>query len=214
MLKIIRPHFTIEEVLATRLGQKTRFTRLFFAEIGTDVSSVIYGKGFPPECRAWEGETTEDGSWPLATPMAADYDAFRIACPYSTPRARTFVRETLREDGRGGWRYAADGMPVELPQGDPRIPEMLSWAHHFEDDWCSPAKMPRFAARLHLEITEVRWGFLDQITDEDAHAEGFHNRASFLAHWFAVSRPEIPLDSVASAHVRVWTVHFKLAEPR
>lgn len=95
-----------------------------------------------------------------------------VRCPYGEPGARLWVRETLRKI-EGAWFYAADNSPVEMFESDPRIPQMLSWAHDKEGETCVSIHMPRWASRLTLEITGVRVERVQDITEADAAAEGF-----------------------------------------
>jgi len=91
--------------------------------------------------------------------------------PYGQPGDRLWVRETLRERDHS-WVYDADGAPVQLAEDDPRVPQMISWAHHKESDVCVSIHMPRWASRITLEITETHAERLHQITDKGALAEG------------------------------------------
>lgn len=104
--------------------------------------------------------------------------------PYGQPRDRLWVRETwhtsVGADGRApaalgghGWPvwYAADG------HGEPRF----TGAHDGGPAFLTKGKtrvsihMPRWASRLTLEVTEVRVQRLQEISEEDARAEGvFH----------------------------------------
>lgn len=82
-------------------------------------------------------------------------DMHGVLCPYGEAGDRLWVRETLREEN-DGWTYAADGASIELPKNDPRVPAMVSWAHHKEGSTCVSIHMPRWASRIDLEIVEVR----------------------------------------------------------
>jgi hypothetical protein len=96
-----------------------------------------------------------------------------ILCPYGKPGDRLWVRETfsyrrLPDIGEGTriW-YWADGQPIE-------------------GDWSKPKPsihMPRWASRLTLEVTAIRVQRLQDITDEDAIAEGFTSAMAFSAYW-------------------------------
>lgn len=85
-----------------------------------------------------------------------------VLCPYGQPGDRLWVREShyLKEDGNGV-AYAADNEP--LPTG--------AKVHGFTK--LRPSiHMPRWASRITLEITDVRVERLQDISEEDAKAEG------------------------------------------
>lgn len=98
-------------------------------------------------------------------------------CPYGRPGDRLWVRETWalhwylddaapKESIAAGadefWYQALDGVH------DPAT----ALASHHRGKWRSSRFMPREAARLTLEITDVRVQRLQEISDEDALAEG------------------------------------------
>lgn len=96
-----------------------------------------------------------------------------VRCPYGQPEDRLWVRETLLQRNDGSWMYAADKAPVTVPSNDShRVLRMVSWAHHKEGSTCVSIHMPRWASRLTLEVTEVRVQRLQEISEEDARAEG------------------------------------------
>lgn len=140
-----------DELRRLLAGEMVEVRRPFFE---LDGSRPVYGPGFPKGCAAWEGTVADDG-WPLAEPLDGR-DPVRIVCPFGAPGDQRWVRETLRRDEEGVWGYAADEMTVTLPKGDPRVPAMLSWAHHKDGDVCAANHMPRWASRLSVTITAVR----------------------------------------------------------
>lgn len=105
----------------------------------------------------------------LHLPYPAEQTSHRIY-----PRVRTgdtiWVRESLYMDESGTWRYKADDAPVLVTEEDKGA--MLVWCHHKESDFCSARFMPRFACRTELDVTEVRLQRLQEISEEDARAEG------------------------------------------
>jgi len=85
---------------------------------------------------------------------------WHLPCPYGQPGDRLWVRETIhvmqpRHDGdTGGVLYRADGH--------------ADWI----GKWTPSILMPRWASRITLEIEEVRVERLNEISEEDAKAEG------------------------------------------
>ena len=85
-----------------------------------------------------------------------------ILCPYGQTGDRLYVRETWRPKGHNfptgfPYEYKAtaeqDGVPVDEP-------------------WKSSMFMPKKAARIWLEITDIRVERVQDITEEDAFNEG------------------------------------------
>ena len=59
-----------------------------------------------------------------------------------------------------------------------------SWG--IEQAWKSPATMPRWASRFTLTVTKVRVQRLQNISDDDAMAEGDTDRSSFARRWNSI----------------------------
>lgn len=106
----------------------------------------------------------------------------KTACPYGHPGDRLWVREPFRAEfieteARYRFRYSADDscrwdcdeMPAEWTEG-------RDWLEPWPDvqatKWFPSIHMPRWASRLTLEITEVRVQRVQEITPDDAMAEG------------------------------------------
>jgi hypothetical protein len=156
---------------------------------------------------------------------------FEWVCPYGQVGDHLRVRESLREGDDGVWVYAADNEPV----GCDRVDEgaMLTWAHHKEASHCSSIHMPLWASRITLEVTEVRVERVNDISEEDAIAEGLAiwldnegrhthygiNRAdvwerdprlTFRRLWDGINAKRgYPFDS----GVWVWAIAFKRVKP-
>lgn len=80
-----------------------------------------------------------------------------VVCPFGQPGDRLWVRESYR---------------VMRPHGIDEVQYKADWKPLPHDGWKSSIHMPRWASRLTLEITDVRVERLQDITEEDALAEG------------------------------------------
>lgn len=137
----------------------------------------------PPATHSFKGYVIESSrrkdegkfSWGIKESEYHFRDTMYAGCPYGQPGDRLWVRESTEEDCIGIAsisRYCADGAPV-LYEGcdDPEFNG--SWAH-----WDYPRSkrpsihMPRWASRITLEIVSVRVERLQEVSEEDAKAEG------------------------------------------
>lgn len=133
----------------------------------------------------------EDGLWYFANNLHSDGDT-SAKCPYGQPGDRLWVRETHQ------WRYGMKGLEAGGTVHDPvevyyrATPNVVSLHDHrtkarvqfadadavwrdmlIEDDgWRPSIFMPRWASRITLEITDVRVERVQDISEEDAIAEG------------------------------------------
>lgn len=107
-------------------------------------------------------QETDDNGVPLWAGFHPDYpgEAKWFGCPYGQPGDRLWVRETWLQDNRIT-RYRADGVNAPPQQWD--FPGAV---------WRPSIHMPRWASRLTLEITGVKVERLQDISEEDAIAEG------------------------------------------
>ncbi|WP_434672199.1 hypothetical protein [Pseudomonas sp. R1-15] len=131
-------------------------------------------------------------------------------CPYGKPGDRLWVRETTEADYANGAvlsRYAADGEPVlHSGCGDPEYNGSV--AH-----WDYPRKsrpsihMQRWASRILLEITAVRVERLQDISDEQAKAEGIipHVRGGW--HWHPHNPSDVDDWHQFGFKTPVWAFH-------
>ena len=168
-------------------------------------------------------------------------------CPYGKPGDRLWVRETFaflgNEDGccidwqdnlvKGDERGAARIYRASCPPGDyglNQIPAKAEWkpdteAMEYDGAWRPSIHMPRWASRILLEITGVRVERLQDITHEQAAAEGVHRGP--LREWCASDeggachKYPVPAfrdlwQSVGGswdANPWVWVVEFKRVTP-
>lgn len=169
-----------------------------------------------------------------------------VRCPYGQQRGDIlWVRETWQhadwtEDGQPYIRYRADDSVQLLPGADDEslidVWATLSDSDNFDIDgkaadrkWRPSIFMPRWASRITLEVTGVRVERLQEISEEEAKAEGaryfdggeIHHsgwrhddgdvyssaRASFFALWQSINGKTYPWAS----NPWVWVVEFRRA---
>lgn len=118
-------------------------------------------------------------------------------CPYGQPGDRLWVRETWAKE-RHRIIHTFKGEAPSRMEGDvfyrATTPDIYGLA------WRPSIHMPRWASRILLEIVDVRVERLQQISEEDAIAEGYESRAAFLAGDWAKKHSKNPW---------VWVVEFK-----
>lgn len=134
------------------------------------------------------------GEWidkPLAGLLLHKPQDIVIHCPYGKIGDRLWVRETWQfanwtEDGDPYIMYKSDGkvsikrhMPDDWADKVSEIFTVLSCPSNYSIDekasdrrWRSPFYMPRWASRINLEITNIGVERLQDISEEDAIAEG------------------------------------------
>ncbi|HBP4592616.1 TPA: hypothetical protein L5618_004877 [Pseudomonas aeruginosa] len=165
----------------------------------------------------------------------------RITCPYGEPGDRLWVRETwhvgkphdktapadilapLLAEGRGiTVLYTAGGWQSIGPAGreEPIYPDDQPLP-----DWAGKGRpsihMPRWACRILLEITAVRVERLQDISEEQARAEGYPAEREcetggsgldawlwFRSLWGEINGPE-----AFTANPWVWVIEFKRVTP-
>lgn len=82
------------------------------------------------------------------------------ACPFGKPGEKLWVRETFCPDWCDKPIYKADGGSA------------IAAGYSKEPRWTPSIHMPRCASRITLEITDVKVERLQDISEEDARAEG------------------------------------------
>ncbi|WP_250602200.1 hypothetical protein [Serratia marcescens] len=135
-------------------------------------------------------------------------------CPFGRVGDRLWVRETFAAFD-ADWKHP--GKPHDLKDGPwPNVVYPASVAK-IPDGTCRPSiHMPRWASRILLEITTVRVERLNDISEEDAKAEGVAPsqhiitppealyRVGFLKLWQSIYGEES-----WSANPWVWVIEFK-----
>ncbi|MBP3063673.1 hypothetical protein SAMN05216576_10628 [Ectopseudomonas chengduensis] len=141
-------------------------------------------------------------------------------CPYGKPGDRLWVRETFARVGTtdpGYLTYRAT-YPRCLPAGLENVPADIRDAG---ERWRPSIHMPRAACRILLEVIDVRVERLQDISEEQARAEGVASCADdldpdgngyspyelFSALWVSING-----DDSWHANPWVWVVEFKRVE--
>ncbi len=140
---------------------------------------------------------------------------YRKYCPYGTPKNFLWVRETWASHAKYDHLR-----PKDIPL-DAKLLYRASGAFHYEEDetmeyekWRPSIHMPRWAARINLEITGVRVERLHDITIEDALSEGIHHnpmncpRIEFAWLWDSINEES----NGWSVDPLVWVVEFELVK--
>ncbi len=128
-----------------------------------------------------------------------------LKCPYGEPGETLWVRESFEAAFKktltsNGCVYRADYHP------DYGRIDADKTLYHDKKRWTSPLFMPRWASRLTLEIVSVRVERLQEITEADAHAEGFE-WYQFSVAWQEINGKKHPWTS----NPWVWVIEFRKA---
>jgi hypothetical protein len=161
-------------VRATLEGRKTQTRRPIKPQPDDDIVDVEYDA----IADLWLGNTQEDNDLGYTSSWAA-------RCPLGKAGDRLWVRETWGigarpcpvEGGREGIEYRADeGFQEDdislLPLYSVDPPEGHTLDEYCKRGWRPSIHMPRWACRLVLPLVSVRVERVQDITEEDAKAEG------------------------------------------
>jgi hypothetical protein len=152
-------------VRALLADAKTQTRRIL--KLRTKPNRLIYSPLYQPRLRA-------DGLW-------SDSHCLPFSCPYGQPGDRLWVRETHAQFAVGNrsgkapqcvaYRATCEGDSFDyVNNGDEIMRISVS-------KWTPSIHMPRWASRINLEITEVRVERLQEISEEDAEAEGIEGQS-------------------------------------
>lgn len=150
-----------------------------------------------------------------------DDPAAVAGCPYGCPGDQLWVRETwqawrrtswehdewepLTRDGRGGLPWSAWR---EL-YGEPDSIEYRATSIS-QGPWTPAIHMPRWASRTLLDVKTIGLERLQQITDEEAIAEGVASREEFFALWDLLNGSRV--GAAVKDNPYVWVVGFDRCE--
>lgn len=205
-----------ESVRAILAGRKTQ-TRRVYRPRNPEPWELPPGEGYK-----------DDGTpWPMYQDTYGDFHP--VLCPYGAPGDRLWVKEAFQfvcaheDDDTLCVAYRAsqvrdDGClmvnNIPRPAGVVAPPPSRCWR--------SPMFMPRWASRLTLEVVEVRVQRVQEISEDDARADGLWRPSDdnpygthyvgemidrFAAAWDRIN----PKDPWAS-NPWVWAVSFKRVE--
>lgn len=106
--------------------------------------------------------------------------------------------------------YRADGECCD------QIPECCCHEYPWKTPWKPSIHMPRWASRILLEVTEIRVERLQEITEDEAKAEGVITekavKVSSYVYWFENLWENIHGPGSWDANPWVWVVCFKVVE--
>ncbi|UGB46950.1 hypothetical protein LQ772_06575 [Frateuria edaphi] len=185
----------------------------------------------------WSAAAGDTGRWIGLGPSEATGGTRQTwgwaPCPYGAPGDRLWVRETwgyrvgcgVNPTTEAVIEYRADSSKATLPvpAGESGLPrqrpnmtdeELLAWW----ESWRPSIHMPRWASRITLEVTGVRVERLQDISGDDACAEGidldFHDswhpsnqRGAFKKLWESINGA-----GSWDANPWVWVVDFRRIE--
>ena len=178
--------FNDEMVRAVRSGQKTQTRRVMKHQL------VV-----PPQ----EIQHVSAANWR----WFSGTNVGQVHCPYGVPGDELWVREC--------WSH------FKQPAGDSGIkPKLMNpnydWELRFRADGVEPSggrwrpsiHMPRWASRTSLLIKDVRVERTQDITEEDAQAEGFETREQFIGLWDTTVKPGLFFHD----DPWVWVIEFEV----
>ena len=131
----------------------------------------------------------------------------KTKCPFGTVGDRLYVKEAYRFGAN--WD---EFKPSDVPKGC----DLTYERDHGDGFWGklrSPMFMPKWAARLWLELTDVRVERLQEISEADAKAEGCSDRLACARSMFAELWESINGPESWKRNDWVWVLSFKKVKP-
>lgn len=190
-----------DECAAIRAGRKTQFRREIEPQPHIDKCGNFCWNG---------GNFGQDiNGRPLAKSIASpvpDSKTGKVHCPFGAPGDRLWVPE--------GWAYHAQAMSAANDAAGPFVYRADGDGQaKLCDRWRAPVSMPRFAARIVLEVVSVRVERLANITISDAIREGYDGSLSTpidpSIEWVAQRWESIHGAGSWNKNPWVWVVEFK-----
>ncbi|MGA4742422.1 hypothetical protein ACPC5Q_03530 [Acinetobacter junii] len=196
--------FSTPMVQAILSGQKTQTRRIVNKAPTTEINHRLIALN-----NGWNWQVDQQGIVPT---MHREIDN-PMVCPFGQVGDRLWVRETFASGlcTKSGYAYRATHKAEDLEEG---------WFETIK--WTPSIHMPRTACRLILEITNIRIERLNDITSEDAKAEGFdystHPSAIEMGYAigaktnFRVTWEQIYGQNEWNKNPWVWVVEFKVIQ--
>lgn len=155
--------FNTEMVCAILEGRKTQTRRPINPQPKPDTETSQGGYWFP--CAAFQSMVhVEDLKHPFWRGMVSD------ACPICSVGDQLYVRETWRQFNSSD-ECGCSESPCSCPANGTVL--FKATGDSGESKWKPSIHMPRSCARILLEVTAVRVEMLNDISEQDAKAEGF-----------------------------------------
>lgn len=133
---------------------------------------VMYDFGPGGISLAWVSPTTVDGYDAVGVNRVQETPGY-LKCPYGKPGDILWVRETWKyyekAVGKGESFHIKKFLAYKADEDNNNIQKSCEW---FEGKWHPSIHMPREVARLFLTVKSIRVERLQDITEEDAKAEG------------------------------------------
>jgi hypothetical protein len=155
--------FTSESVKAILAGRKTMTRRVVKPQPPLHAGNIEESEKYPGEFFYWVDGRNKSTSF---------------FCPYGQPGTKLWVKETFCIEHQGTIHYRADG-----------------WASNEDrpSGWTSPFFMPHWASRITLEVIDIQAQRVQDISEEDAIAEGIlpfsdHHKNILLADGWGQNR--------------------------
>ena len=221
--------FSAPMVRAILEGRKTQTRRIVKPQPEAIPVEHLYGK--PPGTLWWSCRSV---------PLVIEQQHMPSYCPYGQRGDRLWVREAWGLDAYTGdmqfsikYRAGGDSYVTERNESDEWVPIYQRYMDGCGlddkwDRWRPSIHMPRWASRITLEVTGVRVERLQDITEDDAKAEGAmhwwnglpHNEqteaycggvgpvGAFHSLWNSINKDRAPWGS----NPWVWVVGFRRME--
>jgi len=201
--------FNAEMVRAVLDGRKTQTRRIMTVQ---PTPSKTREGDFRFPCNKLKSMIHVSQFIPGNSPVTDAHEFFSICCPFGAVGDRLWVRETWAEAGGSAPElqlYRAN-YPAHVPSKYENVPPAESIR------WRPSIHMPRRASRITLEITGVRVERLNDISEDDAKAEGAPTECCVIGdkHFLgfrSLWRSIYGADSW-QANPWVWVIDFKRVE--